>query len=138
MNEQEIRHDIDNFIRELFYGFSKLAPANQVERFAKQYGGEINLGNVKNLHSELLSLVETYLSGEQVDVHRIYSRIIALRMTAMIINNPEAISSLQMQKLTVEDENRKLLGENEILSGELKAYKEFVALQGKTVKTGIL
>ena len=137
MEEQEMKQDIDNFIRELFYGFSRLAPAANVEKFSRQYGNIIRLGNVEGLHNEVIGIVENYISGKEINIRQIYSRVVALRMTAVIINNPESISSLQMEKLVVENENRKLLGDNEILSAELKAYKEFVALQGKSLKTGI-
>lgn len=147
MNLEDMKKDIDVFDRELFYGFSKFVLANLGEDKAGLFGKiilEVNKELKKsdpkaNLLTVLLDALTDYRENklDENTIRILYNTIITYRSQGVIIHDNSAITSLKMEKLVLENENRKLVGENELLSGELEAYKKFVALQGKTVKTGI-
>ena len=147
MNLEEMKKDIDAFDRELFYGFSKFVLANVGEDKAGLFGkiiSDINKELKKsdpkaNLLTVILDTLTMYRENklDETVIRNLYSTIVAFRSQGVIIHDNTAISSLKMEKLTLENENRQLASAYEIQSGELEAYKKFVALQGKTI-TGIL
>jgi hypothetical protein len=146
MNLDAIKKDLDNFMRDLFYGFSTFVFA-KIDQGTMNYGKAMlqpRAGLVKDKPNTsildiFLGVLDEYNDNklDEESTRQLHKTIIRFRALGLIIHNNDAISSLRMEKMTVENEIRKLLSENEILSAELKRYKEFVALQGKTVKSGI-
>ena len=144
MQIEEIKKDLDAFVKELFYGYSTLVTVNpndpKMEYFAPllhALGEEVKEnGKGDNFFSALYEWVKDYRDNklEEEEIRSLYDIIIRCRGFGIIIHNNDAISSLKMEKMTVENEIRQVLSEYEIQSAELKRYKEFVALQGKTLE----
>lgn len=148
MNLEEIKKDLDAFIREFFYGFSTYVTVDPQHPKMNFYGEllkglGVELGKIgfpDNFLTTFLQMVDDYRDNrlEEERIRLLHTLIIRCRSLGIIIHNNDAISSLKMEKYQIESDNERLAEECRHLNEELDAYKKFVALQGKSLQTGVV
>lgn len=147
MKIENMKKDIDEFIRELFNGITVFVMTRPIDEKTTEHLNEIfkrleqykDRPFVKEFNEEgLYNNIFKYLEGDVDDnfIRKIYRVIIMSRNYGLIMNNTDAIATLKIEKMYAERTSRELEEQNTLLAEELNAYKQFVALQGKTM-TGI-
>ena len=142
MNLEEIKKDVDITIREMQIGTSlyivgdskaNLRTLEDLQAKAEKLRDSTQT-LLKDAKAELFPLMFMIVDGKADDqtYRTFYKYILILRNTGYLINNPDALSSMKMEKFHIEQENVRLATECERRGEELEAYKKFVALQGKT------
>ncbi|MDE1839364.1 MAG: hypothetical protein KGH87_05520 [Thaumarchaeota archaeon] len=127
MNLEEVKNDLDIFMREIFHGFSTFSFARFDEKLTPLHIGVIkglSGGDLKSENNFLIQISEMFdnyrenkLDEEKIKV--LYSLISRLRSFGIIIHNNDAVSNLKMEKLNADDKSHRLEKENELLAEEL-------------------
>lgn len=127
MSVDEMKKEVDEFIKELFRGFSTFIMATVDEKklavLEKVYKGSSK--DTKEVYDEiplkLTDSIQEYITGKKDEklITDIYKYVIMLRSLGIIVNNSDAFASLKMEKSRAEDKSKKLGKENELLAEQL-------------------
>ena len=137
MNHETIDQDLDQFVSDMFHGFSTISIASSKDE--KQI--QVTLAIMKGLDDvfkknkvdkgglEIFSqLILDYTEGKLDEQGKLafHHLILVLRGLGIVVHNNDSITNLKMEKINAEQKNLRLQKENDLLKEEMVSLRSLL------------